>query len=45
MTEREIARAQNVEIWKDEKTQEKKNGIQWLFVSILILVMIEDEKG
>jgi len=24
MTEREIARAQDVELWKDEKTQEKK---------------------
>jgi len=35
----------NEKVWKDEKTQEKKNGTRWIFVGILILVIIEDAKG
>jgi hypothetical protein len=37
---REIALAQDKKMWKDEKTQGKKNGARWIFVGKLILVMI-----
>jgi predicted nucleic acid-binding Zn ribbon protein len=43
---REITWTQDKKMLKDEKTQKKKkNGTQWIFVGILILVMIEDVKG
>jgi hypothetical protein len=42
---KEIARAHDGKMWKDEKTQEKKVVTQWIFMGILILVMIEDAKG
>jgi hypothetical protein len=43
---REIARAQDEKMWKDEKTQKKKKiGTRWVFVDILILVIIEYAKG
>ncbi len=42
---REIVRAHDEKMWKDEKTQEKKKGTQLIFIGILILVIIEDVKG
>jgi hypothetical protein len=35
---REITRADDEEMWKDEKIQEKKIGTRWIFVSILIMI-------